>query len=236
MSNVDEIIQKSLESGSFSERQVQQLYEYERLLVETNKVMNLTSIVDHEGIWFRHFLDSYTVVQSLKEQPNISLIDVGTGGGFPGMIIAIFRPDVTVTLMDATKKKLVFLQKVIDQLSLTNVRLLHGRAEEISHSSSYRESFDYATTRAVSSLSTCLEICVGLVKVDGFIIAMRGPQAPAELKEVKNKLDLFSLSDPQIGEFANPHSGGESYVLSFRKNRPTNKNYPRSYARIVSNK
>ena len=220
---------------SISDKQIEQLSTYEKLLVVTNEVMNLTSIVDHDGVWYKHFLDSITILDQLPEQ-NTKLIDVGTGGGFPGMVIAIIRPDINVTLLDATKKKVEFLKMVAEKLCLNNVRFIHGRSEEVAHNPQYRESFDYATTRAVSSFNTCLEICIGLIKKDGHLLLMRGPSGHDEYGKSTGKLTLFSLILDNYKLYENPYSLMNSYVFSFSKTKVTNKNYPRSYARIVSDK
>ena len=208
------------------------LQKYEALLVQFSQQMNLTAIKDHEGIWFRHYLDCLSIIPFLT---NVStLLDIGTGAGFPGLVIAIVCPNIQVTLLDATAKKIAYLNKVIEELQLTNVTALCGRAEELGHSSNFREFFDCATTRAVSSFRTVAEISSGLVKVGGKVVLMRGPLGAAEADENGDFLEMLGFSIPRADEFTNPITNVKTFTVIITKSRPLKTRLPRSWAKMVA--
>lgn len=215
-----------------SEEQISQLKQYEELLITWNQKFNLTAIKDHEGIWFRHFLDSASILPLITKQ-NATLVDVGSGAGFPGIVIKIIRPDLNILLVDSTAKKITFLNNVINELKLKNIKALAVRSEELARQNEYREQFDYATTRAVSSFNACLELCVGLVKVDGHILLMRGPKGQEEGIESLGKQKEFSLAVAQENSFLNPFNNMTSYLFSFLKSKKTNLKFPRRFDQII---
>jgi len=216
-----------------SDQQIEQLQVYERCLVSWNEKFNLTAITDHDGVWFKHFLDCMSLVPHLTRK-DACLIDVGTGAGFPGLLLKIVLPALKITLLDATLKKITFLNHVISELGLIDIKAICGRSEDVAHDSSYREQFDYCTTRAVSSFGICLEICVGLLKKHGELLLIRGPKGVDEMKSSGAKLKCFSLKEVLSSKFTNPYNDMISNVLVLNKVDCTNKNYPRSYARIVN--
>jgi len=167
----------SASSGlNLTQEQISQLNTYARMLVKVNEVMNLTNITDDEGIAVKHFIDSLTLVPYIKAQQDkagrkdISVIDVGTGAGFPGMVLKIALPEIKLTLLDSLQKRLGFLQSVTDELHLTGVRMVHARAEDAGRDKSLREKYDVACARAVASLPVLCEYCLPLVSLGGVFL------------------------------------------------------------------
>ena len=153
---------------TLNDKQIEQFKKYFELLVEYNKVMNLTGITDMEGVYLKHFYDSLTLVKAYDFNNNINLCDVGSGAGFPSIPLKIAFPNINVVIIDALKKRLEFLNVVVKELGLENVKLVHARAEE----ASYREEFDIVTSRALADINIGLELCMPLVKVNGFYLPM----------------------------------------------------------------
>ena len=197
---------------------------YAELLKDWNTRINLTAITDDEEIRIKHFEDSLTILPYLEGE-NISLVDVGTGAGFPGIPVAIERPDITVTLVDSLEKRIKFLECVARELELPNVKCVHARAEDFGKTPEFREAFDYATARAVASMPVLLEYCLPLVKVGGRFIAMKGANAGEEkfdnaLKVLGGKLvkeDRFLLSGTDM----------ERCIFTVEKTKTTPAAYPR---------
>ncbi len=203
---------------------------YANLLVEWNGKMNLTAITDPEGVVIKHFLDSLTFFKCVQPEKNAKLIDVGTGAGFPGMVLKIARPDLEVTLLDGLNKRLIFLNEVAQQTGL-ELTLLHLRAEEGGRKKELRECFDYACARAVAPLNVLLEYCTPFVKKGGNFIAMKGPAAKDEIEVAKNAARLLSLDKPLLT--AVTLTGDEErYLINYKKISQTAANYPRISAKI----
>ena len=211
---------------------------YAELLVEWNQKMNLTAITDPVDIVLKHFTDCLTAVPLLPETKGISLIDVGTGAGFPGVPLAIFRPDVRVTLLDSLNKRLIFLQNVCDELGL-QATLVHARAEEGGRRADLRERFDVATARAVAALPTLCEYCLPFVKVGGRFVAMKGPDSDVERQEAAAAIRLLGghVSGVQtISLPAQPHDGIEQQerrLFVIEKKAATPSRFPRQSAKIA---
>ncbi len=148
---------------------------YQEYLCKANQHMNLTAITDSREIWHKHFLDSAMLLQKISFPLYASCIDVGTGAGFPGLVLAIFRPDLQITLLDSLQKRVTFLSEVTEILGLDHVRCIHARAEDAAKQAELRERFDFATARAVASLPIVLEYCLPFVKIGGLCIPMKGP-------------------------------------------------------------
>ena len=172
------------------ERIVGQLERYRELLLTWNARFNLTAITDEQGVLIRHFVDSLTVLKVLPNRP-LSLLDVGSGPGFPGIPLKLARPDLTVTVMDSTAKKVRFCAEVIQQLGLTGIRALHGRAEEMAHQSFFREQFDVVTARAVAPLPTLVEYLMPFVRPGGLCIAMKGSDAENEAAQAMRAIGVL---------------------------------------------
>ena len=198
------------------------------MLVSTNEKYNLTAITDTDGIILRHFADSLTAEKYIPK--NSKVIDVGTGGGFPSLVLAIARPDVQITALDSTAKKLEFIKEAAKELSLTNITTLAARAEDIGNSA-LRESFDVSVSRAVARLSILSELCIPLTKAGGLFIAMKGADAKAELSEGLTGIKMLGAS-VESTNFFELSSAGERCIIVCKKENRTDKKYPRAYAKI----
>lgn len=205
-----------------SSAQLASLEGYVRQLMEVNQHMNLTAVRDWEGMWMRHIFDSLLLVPELKADPNQRALDLGSGGGFPGIPLAIMRPDMQWTLVDSVAKKVRFLEEVSAAIGLQNVQAVCGRAEALAHDPAHREQYHLVTARAVARLPILLEYCVPFLRVNGFFAAMKGEQAPKELKESRRAIERLSVK--LMRSQAQP-GGGQ--LLWFKKRRPTMDKYPR---------
>ena len=210
---------------------------YARLLVEWNEKMNLTAITAPRDIVVKHFVDSLTALPLLPEKKGFSLIDVGTGAGFPGIPLAIACPDMKLTLLDSLNKRLTFLNAVCEAVGIDAVTV-HARAEEGGQNPALRERFDVATARAVAALPTLSEYCLPFVKVGGRFIAMKGPESRDEAAAAASGIALLGGKTPVVRELklpAVPQEGEEQLerrLFVIEKGRPTPKQYPRPTAKI----
>lgn len=214
----------------------QRLDIYARLLVEWNQKINLTAIVDPADIVVKHFIDSLTVATCLPEGP-LTLVDVGTGAGFLGVPLALYRQDIRLTLLDSLNKRLLFLKELCTTLGLP-VTLVHMRAEEAGRQTAYRESFDVATARAVAALPVLCEYCLPLVKVGGRFIAMKGPDGDTEARKAREAIRLLGGTLSRTEAFCLPaaQENGEEEerrLLVIDKKQPTPAKYPRVSAKIA---
>lgn len=171
---------------------------YGNILLEWNEKINLTAITEPEAVLYKHFYDCILFLKHNNLSIGSSLIDVGTGAGFPGMVLKIVRPDLEITLLDSLNKRLVFLNEVINTLSLKGIKTVHMRAEEAGKSKQHREKYDAATARAVASLPVLLEYCTPLVKKGGIFVGMKGPSVTEEVALCDNALKVLGLSKPDI--------------------------------------
>ena len=206
---------------------------YKNLLVEWNEKINLTSITDDYEVIMKHFVDSLEIVKYINKNENI--IDIGTGAGFPGIVIAIyFNANVNITLLDALEKRLNFLSEVIQKLGLKKITLLHGRAEEIGNDIIYREKFDVATSRAVSSMNILLELSIPLVKVNGRCLLLKGSKAREEINASKTALEKLNskINDDFTYEYKVNDEVYERHIIEVKKSQITNKKFPRNYGQI----
>ena len=164
---------------------------YKELLKEWNQKINITSITEDVEIDIKHFLDSLTPISTNLIHGKKRLIDIGTGGGFPGIPLKVYNKDLDVTLLDSLNKRIIFLDEVIKSLNLKNIEAIHGRAEELGRKAEYRERYDICISRAVASLDTLSEYCMPFVKVGGYFIAMKGPDVEEELKESEKAINIL---------------------------------------------
>lgn len=214
------------------ENQFHQFSTYLEELVETNAHMNLTAITEPEEIWAKHFLDSAVLLKQLDLPLGASCIDVGTGAGFPGMVLALLRPDLQVTLLDSLQKRVGFLERIAEKLGLANVRCIHARAEDAARDADYREQFDLATARAVAAMPTLTEYCLPFVKIGGQFAAMKGPSETPEAAEKAVAL----LGGEMAGALAYAlENVGERQIILVKKISQTPTKYPRKGVRIRSN-
>lgn len=208
-----------------SEKQLNQFYDYMNILNEWNKVMNLTNITEPLEVIEKHFIDSLTVLKNVNE--NDSIIDVGTGAGFPGIPIKIAYPKSKVTLLDSLNKRIKFLNEVISKLNLEDINTIHGRAEELAHNKEHREKYDIAIARAVAPLNVLSEYLLPFVKIGGHAICMKGSKGKDESKEGENAIRILGGEIKSIKEFKLPNTDIERTIVEIEKNKSTGKRYPR---------
>ena len=220
---IDEYL-KELEIG-LSEKQKEQFFKYMNLLIEWNEKINLTAIVEPKEIILKHFVDSLTISKYIKE--NSYVADVGTGAGFPGIPLKILREDVNIVLVDSLNKRINFLNEVINELGLKDIKAIHSRAEEFGQNKDYREKFDVATSRAVANLATLSEYLVPLVKVNGMCLCMKGPDIEDEANAGKKAVEILGGTITNIYKFNLPKSDIGRAVVKITKTKQTHKKYPR---------
>lgn len=218
---------------SVTKENLASLAKYKDLLVEYNKKFNLTAIKSDEEIYLKHFYDSLTLIKAYSLNGDLKLLDIGTGAGFPGLVLKIFYPDLELTLLDSNHKKIAFLEVVIKELNLKNVTCINSRAENLPKT--YREYFDIVTSRAVAHLRILLELSIPYLKVGGKLIAMKG-LSEEEIKESAKILEKLDSRIVDTIKFNLPIEGSNRSLVIVQKNKKTNEIYPRSYDKIVKNR
>ena len=216
---------------TLTENQYEQFQKYFELLAEWNEKMNLTAFTDESGVALKHFTDSLSLLNFVDIPQNSSLADVGTGAGFPGVVLKIARPDIKITLIDSLNKRLVFLGEVCAQLGI-EAELIHSRAEDGARDEKLRESFDFAVSRAVARMNVLSEYCLPYVKVGGAFCAMKGAQANEEFKESLNAINTLGGKLENKYFFELPENGGERAIAVVRKVKNTPQKYPRQSGKI----
>lgn len=216
---------------TLTENQYEQFQKYFELLAEWNEKMNLTAITDESGVALKHFADSLSLLNFVDIPQNSSLADVGTGAGFPGVVLKIARPDIKLTLIDSLNKRLVFLGEVCAQLGI-EAELIHSRAEDGARDEKLRENFDFAVSRAVARMNVLSEYCLPYVKVGGAFCAMKGAQANEEFKESLNAINTLGGKLENKYFFELPENGGERAIAVVRKVKNTPQKYPRQLGKI----
>lgn len=217
---------------SLSENQKIQFETYYKLLVEWNKKMNLTGITDKEQVYLKHFYDSATLVKVIDLREEKTLCDIGTGAGFPGLVLKILFPELEVTLVDALNKRILFLEHVIEVLKLKNIKTVHERAEE--YAKEHREEFDVVTSRAVAALPMLLEYSVPLVKIGKYFIPMKADIAQ-EIKASERSIKIMSVKLKCQETFSLPIENSTRTILKFQKEKSSHVKYPRKFSEIKRN-
>ena len=210
-----------------TDMQTQQLNDYYKLLVEKNKVMNLTAITEYDEVVIKHFVDSAAIVKALDLAKIKNVIDVGTGAGFPGMVLKIIFPELKVTLLDSLNKRINFLNDVIDKLELNNVEAVHGRAEDLAVNAVYRERYDYCVSRAVANMSTLSEYCLPFVKIGGTFISYKSGEIEEELCAAKKAIFLLGGQIKKVIPFQLDGTDINRSFVMIGKEKKTPKAYPR---------
>ncbi|WMM24728.1 16S rRNA (guanine(527)-N(7))-methyltransferase RsmG [Tissierella sp. MB52-C2] len=221
---LDGIVDLNIE---LSQEQQNQFIKYKRLLKEWNEKINITAITDDIEIDVKHFLDSLTPVVTKLFDGKKSIIDIGTGGGFPGLPLKIFNEELKVTLLDSLNKRIIFLNEVIKDLGLKNIEAIHGRAEELGRTENYREQYDICISRAVASLNTLSEYCMPFVKVGGYFISMKGEDVEEELKEAEKGIKILGGSILKKELVKIPKSDIVHSLIIIEKIKETPTKYPR---------
>ena len=218
---------EKLFGAALSDEQKEQFRVYEKLLLDWNAKINLTAVRDPEGIRLKHFLDSLSCVPVLGDMNGRSLIDIGTGAGFPGIPLRIFYPELRLTLVDSVGKKADFCQLVCNTLHLKGVKVLKDRSEELGANKAHREQYDAASARAVAVMPVLCEYLLPLVKPGGKMLAMKGESAPDEVKTAAAAIAKLGGAEPELTEVTLPGVEGKRWLVSVPKISPAPSGYPR---------
>ena len=210
-----------------SDYQLEQFYTYYEMLIEWNEKINLTAITDFDEVLKKHFLDSIAIGRVIGQEDSVSMLDIGTGAGFPGIPIKIAFPNIEITLMDSLNKRVTFLNEVITALSLTKIKAIHGRAEDFAKKDLLREKFDYCVSRAVANLSSLCEFCLPYVKVGGKFISYKSEKAKEELIASENAISILGGGNVDCDEFSLPDTDFSRTFIMIKKVKETPSKYPR---------
>lgn len=216
---------------SLSDGQIKAFDKYKDLIIEWNKVRDITNITDDIGIYTKHFMDSLTIFRLIKTPLNASVIDIGSGAGFPGIPMKIYDKTIRLTMLDSLNKRVDFLKAVTGELSLEDTEAIHGRAEDVFHKVEFREKYDYAVSRALAPLPTLLEYCLPAVRPGGYFIAMKGPGYEDELKVSENALDVLGGQIEAVDNFLLGEDKQERTLLLIKKVAKCPEKYPRGSAK-----
>ena len=229
---MEQLLQTGLAQMGLPTEGIPALMRYADLLVEKNKVMNLTAITEPRDIATLHFLDSVAML-TLADLKGKKMADVGTGAGFPGMPLKIVEPSLQLTLLDSLNKRIDFLKEVCADLGLNDVDCVHGRAEEFA--AAHREHYDIVTSRAVANLQMLSELCLPLVKVGGYFLSMKAVDSEEEVNAAKNAIKTLGGQIEKVVDYAIPGTDVQHRLIFIKKIKETPKKYPRAFAKIKKN-
>lgn len=225
---MERLRQKAAQMGILlDDSQIARFQKYYEMLIEKNKVMNLTAITEKEEVIDKHFVDSLAFVKTGLETSGRKLLDLGTGAGFPGIPLKIAFPEMEILLLDSLNKRVRFLQEVIEGLSLEGIEALHGRAEDFAKQSKYRESFDYVVSRAVANLSVLSEYCIPYVSVGGYFLPYKSGDISQEIKESEKAIKVLGGKMEDVISFQIPGTDIQRTILKIRKKKAAPKRFPR---------
>jgi 16S rRNA (guanine527-N7)-methyltransferase len=223
------------ENLDFNEDKYDKFIKYKELIKEWNEKVNLTAITEDSEIIKKHFIDSIKVFKFQELKNAKKVIDIGTGGGFPGIPMKIINPSSKVVLLDSLNKRINFLNEVIKELKLNDIETIHGRAEDFAQENRYRERFDVAVSRAVANLTVLTEFCLPYVKVGGCFVALKGPAIEEEMKEAKNAIKILGGDVEEILKVDIEGSDLNHNLVIIRKLKETPKKYPRKAGMVTKN-
>lgn len=227
---IEEFVNELQKLGiNITDYQLQQLEEYYNILIEQNKIMNLTRITNKEDVYLKHFYDSLTLYKIINLSNFKKICDIGSGAGFPGIVLKIVFPELDITLLDSLNKRVNFLNTVIEKLNLTKIRAIHCRAEE--YSKENIEIYDVVTARAVAKTNILLEIAMPMIKINGLFVAMKA-NIDSEMDNINNVCNVLNCNLEKIETFKLPKEDSIRNLISFRKTQQTNIKYPRKFEQI----
>ena len=224
--NTQDFVSKLEAMGiTLTDEQVQQFITYYEMLVEKNKVMNLTGITEFDEVLEKHFEDSLSLIRVVDLNQNFKIMDLGTGAGFPGIPLKIAFPNLKITLADSLNKRILFLQDVIDELQLKDIAAIHGRAEDLARNIVYREQYDLCVSRAVANLSTLAEYCLPFVKIGGQFVSYKSGECDEEVKDAKSSVFLLGGKVKNVTKIKLKNA--KRNFIAIKKNKKKKKKYPR---------
>lgn len=212
---------------SFSDEMLNQFIIFYEMMVEKNKVMNLTAITEWDEVIEKHFLDSVSLAANMDLHKNIQVLDLGTGAGFPGIPLKILFPELEIVLMDSLNKRIVFLNGVIESLKLKGISAVHGRAEDMARKSEYREKFDLCVSRAVANLSSLCEYCIPFLKIGGIFVSYKSGEIEEEVRRAKKAVSVLGGKEASVEKFVLAGTDFSRSFVSIEKIKKTPKTYPR---------